>query len=108
MIENQNFDRKSKFWSKIENLIENRNFDPKSNFWSKIKMFIENRNFDWKLKFSSKIEILVENRNFDRKVEIFEVKILIEKALKLNSVDICLKSVFFIIFKESSNYMKII
>jgi len=35
-VENRNFCRKSKFWSKMEILVENRNLGGKSKFWIKI------------------------------------------------------------------------
>jgi len=52
----------------MEILIENRNFDRKSKFFlSKIDVMIENRCYDRKWKFGSKIEVLIEHRNLDRK-----------------------------------------
>jgi len=57
LFENRNFDRKSKFWTKIQILIKNKNFVQKSKFCSKIETLIENRNFEQKSKYWSKIKI---------------------------------------------------
>ena len=63
LVKDLNFDQKSKFWSKIENLIKNPNFDQKLKFWWKIENLVKNPNFDQK----SKVKILVNNWNFCQK-----------------------------------------
>jgi len=46
--------QKSKFWSKIENLVKNRKFGQKSKIWSKIETLVKNRKFGQKSKIWSK------------------------------------------------------
>jgi len=78
LIEGPNFDGKSKFWSKIENLLENQNFGQKSKICSKIVIMVKNRNFGQKSEFWLKIRILVKNPNFGRKSKFWsKIEILV-------------------------------
>jgi len=75
LVENQNFGRKSKFWSKIKILVE-------------IKILVKNQNFGQKSKFGEKskfrsnIKILVKNQRM--------VKIIINFLLFWNCLQFSL------------------